>query len=722
MNFINLVTRSQNGDTRAYNELVERFQGMAFGYAYHLLGDFHLAQDATQEAFLEGYRHVASIHNPRAWPAWLRRIVFKHCDRLRRRKRLVTVPLEEAATIPGEGPCSDEGLEREEMEKRTGMALDGLTEQERAVVILSAIHRYPQREIGDFLEIPVNTVKNRLRSARRKLSERILEMATEAIQQKTPSIHEQIAEIDELSTACKNGDIARVTNLLQKHPDVLDSPDRDTRFPYPGSRLWSPLYLSAMNGQEALVKVLLDMGANPVAYEVAAQYRHDTYTDWLDGVRERGYDIIAQRIETAIQERYGPLVDDANLHQAVRDGDIERVRALTREKPERVHQVDAVGNTPLHWAVWGNNLDMTRLLIEHGASVDARNGDGRTPGVVALFGYHRWRYEEKPEILRILLENGAAYTVLIAATVGDIGRVRELLKGDSSRANALDPCYRRPLSGAAGKGHTEIVRLLLEHGADPNAKEAICQGGLALHSAAWKGYPEIVRLLLEYGAVPEHWVDSSGDALYAAYHNGHQDILQLLYAHGGTMEFQVYAAAHRIDVIAEVLKLQPSKADQVLPYGWDKGGSEDLAYNIMRLAIRYGARFEHASEWNLRWTVAKYPKVFRLLQEHGANPDVQVLGIAGDQSRRWLDPEHHRRTIAFLVEECGANVNCRDGEGFTPLAKAAGAGYGEIVDYLLSKGAEANPDAPEWAKPLYLARKNGHKEIADILRKHGAKV
>ena len=55
------------------------------------------------------------------------------------------------------------------------------------------------------------------------------------------------------------------------------------------------------------------------------------------------------------------------------------------------------------------------------------------------------------------------------------------------------------------------------------------------------------------------------------------------------MELQVYAASHRIDVIAEVLKLQPSRANEVLPYGWDDNGSEDLALNIMRLAIRYGA-------------------------------------------------------------------------------------------------------------------------------------
>src|SRR4029078_2092021 len=130
---------------------------------------------------------------------------------------------------------------------------------------------------------------------------------------------------------------------------------------------------------------------------------------------------------------------------------------------------------------------------------------------------------EKPEILDFLLKSGAEYTLLIAATRGDEARVREILSTDPSRANAADRCWRRPLSGATSKGHTHIVRLLLEHGADPNAKEAVCQGGYALHEAAWQGFTEIAELLLEKGAIPEHWVDSSGDSLFAA--QRHPEIL-----------------------------------------------------------------------------------------------------------------------------------------------------------------------------------------------------
>jgi hypothetical protein len=305
--------------------------------------------------------------------------------------------------------------------------------------------------------------------------------------------------------------------------------------------------------------------------------------------------------------------------------------------------------------------------------------------------------------------------MLIAATRGDEARVRELLRTDPSLANAADPCWRRPLSGAASKGHTNIVRLLLDHGANPNAKEAICQGGLSLHTAVGDGLIEIVQLLLDKGARPEHWVDSSGDSVFRA---RDPKILHLLYSYGGTMELQVYAAKHRIDVIAEVLKLQPSRANEVLPYGWDDNGSEELALHIMRLAIRYGARFENASEWNLRWTALKYPKVYRLLQEYGANPDLSLLAIAGDMRRRYQDAEGQIGVIKFLVEECGANLNYRNGEGITPLAAAAREGYRDILEYLLGKGANPQPDAPEWARPISLAERRGHSEIVSLLRRH----
>ena len=80
-----LVVKARAGDLAAFEDLVRRFQNMACGYAYARLGDFHLAEDAAQEAFIDAYRLLPDLRAPAAFAGWLRRIVFKHCDRFTRR-------------------------------------------------------------------------------------------------------------------------------------------------------------------------------------------------------------------------------------------------------------------------------------------------------------------------------------------------------------------------------------------------------------------------------------------------------------------------------------------------------------------------------------------------------------------------------------------------------------------------------------------------------------
>src|SRR5215467_6424304 len=112
-------------------------------------------------------------------------------------------------------------------------------------------------------------------------------------------------EVKELAEVCKQGNVERVRELLQKHPEVLNSPDYDTRFFYPESCLWSPLGLAARHGHEELVRYLLEAGVNPVPFEVAAQYHQHVYDDWTNELRERGYKGVADAIEAAIYEHYG---------------------------------------------------------------------------------------------------------------------------------------------------------------------------------------------------------------------------------------------------------------------------------------------------------------------------------------------------------------------------------------------------------------------------------
>ena len=83
----NLVLRAREGDAAAFGLLSRLFRPMAERLAVERLGDHHLAEDAAQEALVAAYLELPSLREPAAFRSWLRRLVLKHCDRIRRRPR-----------------------------------------------------------------------------------------------------------------------------------------------------------------------------------------------------------------------------------------------------------------------------------------------------------------------------------------------------------------------------------------------------------------------------------------------------------------------------------------------------------------------------------------------------------------------------------------------------------------------------------------------------------
>jgi len=187
-----LVTQAQAGDPQAFGTLIERFQNMAFGYAYAILRDVQTAEDAAQEAFVEAYRCLDRLEIPQAFPAWLKRIVLKQCDRLTRGKRPTLVPLDSAdgeanhaagaRESAAEAPDQPEAwAERHELQQQILEGLAALDENHRTVTTLYYIDGYAQREIAAFLDVPPSTVKSRLHTSRKLLRERMMTMVKDAL-------------------------------------------------------------------------------------------------------------------------------------------------------------------------------------------------------------------------------------------------------------------------------------------------------------------------------------------------------------------------------------------------------------------------------------------------------------------------------------------------------------------------------------------------------------
>jgi RNA polymerase sigma factor (sigma-70 family) len=182
-----IILRAQAGDRMAYEELVRRFQDMAVGYAYAVVDDWHLAEDVAQEAFITMYYDLPTLRAPNAFPAWFRRILFKHIDRSRRRNRLPTVPLEWALEIKAPQCDLAQLVEQRELSQQVRRAIGSLPEHQRIVVTLFYISAHSVNDISRFLDIPVATVKTRLHMARQRLHERMLVMIEDSLPNQRPS-------------------------------------------------------------------------------------------------------------------------------------------------------------------------------------------------------------------------------------------------------------------------------------------------------------------------------------------------------------------------------------------------------------------------------------------------------------------------------------------------------------------------------------------------------
>jgi RNA polymerase sigma factor (sigma-70 family) len=203
---------AQAEKSHAFGEIVQRFQDLAFGCAYAVLGDFHLAEDAAQEAFITAWRNLGQLRTSEAFPGWFKRIVLTQCNRLTRGKKLDTVSLDAIADIPAPALATDPHLafEQAEQQEQVALAIQGLPEHERMVTALFYISDYSQNEIAAFLEVPVTTVKKRLFNARQRLRERMLDMVRETLHEQRPSRNEQFAETVALFNEALEAFVARV--------------------------------------------------------------------------------------------------------------------------------------------------------------------------------------------------------------------------------------------------------------------------------------------------------------------------------------------------------------------------------------------------------------------------------------------------------------------------------------------------------------------------------
>lgn len=171
-----LIKQTLEGDQNAFGVLVKKYQEQIHALAWQKIGDFHIAQEITQDAFITAYQKLNRLKNPQRFSGWLYVITTNMCNMWHRKNRQQTQSFEETDPKELDELYYSEYVthEREEDRKEHQRSivkklLNKLKESDRTVITLYYLAGLTTEEIGEFLGVSKNTVKSRLHRARNKL-------------------------------------------------------------------------------------------------------------------------------------------------------------------------------------------------------------------------------------------------------------------------------------------------------------------------------------------------------------------------------------------------------------------------------------------------------------------------------------------------------------------------------------------------------------------------
>jgi ankyrin repeat protein len=256
----------------------------------------------------------------------------------------------------------------------------------------------------------------------------------------------------------------------------------------------------------------------------------------------------------------------------------------------------------------------------------------------------------------------------------------------------------RALLEASLTGYKQIVKTLIQQGADVNA-----QGGVydtALQAAASSGHESIVQLLLDAGANINARGGRYGTALIAATIEQRYQVVQILLARGAdtNIEHEKHGTALRAACVHNHTKIvRMLLENDAMNKKPDKGYAQDL----------YAA------------SSAGHNEVVKLLLDTGA--DVNFCGEPYGTALQVASAEGHLDVVRMLVD-AGADVNSRAGRYGNALRVAAYKGYPDVVQVLIDAGTEVNADGGGYGSVLQAASAGGHEDVVQMLLDRGADV
>ena len=177
---IELVAKCQKGDMQAFNELVTKYRGKVYAMIYNMVHNEQDARDLAQDGFLKAWKSIGQFRGQSAFYTWLYRIMMNvTIDWVRKKQITGDTEFDEelgikgieagACTAPHADPLPFQKMEREEIRKRIDEAVEKLSPEHRAVILMRELDGMQYEDIAGALDCSVGTVMSRLFYARKKL-------------------------------------------------------------------------------------------------------------------------------------------------------------------------------------------------------------------------------------------------------------------------------------------------------------------------------------------------------------------------------------------------------------------------------------------------------------------------------------------------------------------------------------------------------------------------
>jgi ankyrin repeat protein len=550
-----------------------------------------------------------------------------------------------------------------------------------------------------------------------------------------------------LHESVRKGDLAAVRALLARRPEIVDLM-RDG----PSGFEIRPIHIAVMARDVEMTRLLLDAGAD--TRDGIWPNRDATGPRTI--AEERGYDEIVA-LMTAHEEKRGArsvnALDDGvrRLRDAMMTGGEAAVIAVFESEPALADMCPPDGVTMLHRAAQYGLLRVAKWLIDHGGDVnkpsqpDFWRWKGRTPLEFAVWEYAADSDRSAREAMAaLLIERGAELTPLAAAALG---------RWDYLASCPLESLQGKAVLQAAVRGNRpDVLRRLLERGLDPNERMQLGQledqtfsSGGPLLEAVNTGRIEMARLLLAHGADPNASVYTAGSATGAAFNGGSprrdapdQAMIDLMVEHGGSIDA---ASVGYIRNVEQARRMLDGEIDPHLESGTFSGekAAEQILWSaasgrsaeIVRMALERIDWPRDDPRWFwLLWRPlpghrdldeveqADSRATFRLILDR-CDPNLQAPESGQTMLHEVIARDHGVGvSLATMLLDAGARTDIRDEFlRSTPLGWACRWGRVELVKLLLARGADPiEPDAEPWATPLAWAGRGERAEIASILR------